>query len=187
MEFDDEGLYARVEVTTPDSKLDEETDPDDETDSDEVTEVLEPELVPHPDSASPRINSMDLLIVRGTTPCDDAPPEETAGEGLPQESGLPDAPDAPDGDDGSQIHDEEGDTSDWVHFSEARQIHLKSCLGEIMDLMDDPRGVHPKLARKLESVCGQVEKVAGDMCRDKRWRKNPRTWKDTNEKTMFTD
>ncbi|KAJ7078583.1 hypothetical protein B0H15DRAFT_933751 [Mycena belliarum] len=68
MEFADGGLYARVEVTTPDAEPGNETDSDDEADSDEVTdsdaetEVPESELVSHPDSASSKIDSMDAPI-----------------------------------------------------------------------------------------------------------------------------
>lgn len=69
MEFADEGLHARVEVddTIPDSESDDESESDDDTQSDDGTqsddesEVLEPELVPLPDSPSPEADSMDVL------------------------------------------------------------------------------------------------------------------------------
>ncbi|KAJ7466400.1 hypothetical protein FB451DRAFT_945412, partial [Mycena latifolia] len=74
-----------------------------------------------------------------------------------------------------------------VHFSEARRVNLKRCFDDIMNLMEDPRGVHPKMAKVLEKACGKMEQVGGDIGRDKRRRTNARTWADNNEKTMYLD
>lgn len=56
-----------------------------------------------------------------------------------------------------------------------------------MDLLDSPQGVHPKLATVLESAFVKVEKIGGDIGKDKRRRTNPRTWEDNNENTLYLD
>ncbi|KAJ6607443.1 hypothetical protein B0H10DRAFT_2071742 [Mycena sp. CBHHK59/15] len=57
----------------------------------------------------------------------------------------------------------------------------------MMELLENPRGVHPKMAKVLEKTCSKLEKVGGDIGRDKRRRTNPRTWADNNENTMYLD
>ena len=64
---------------------------------------------------------------------------------------------------------------------------MKECFGEIIAQMENPRGVHPKMAKILEGVSSKVEKVGGDISRDLGRRKNPRTWKDNNANTMYLD
>jgi hypothetical protein len=48
-------------------------------------------------------------------------------------------------------------------------------------------GVHPKMSSILNNVFEKVEKVGGDIGKHKRRRKNPETWKDSNENTLFLD
>ncbi|KAF7370832.1 SWIM-type domain-containing protein [Mycena sanguinolenta] len=43
-----------------------------------------------------------------------------------------------------------------VTFAEARRIHLKRCWDEMMDAIDNPRGVHPKLAAVLEGAFTKI-------------------------------
>jgi hypothetical protein len=57
----------------------------------------------------------------------------------------------------------------------------------MMDVIENPRGIHPKMAAVLESTFGKVERIGGDIGKDKRRRKNPRTWADNNSNTMFLD
>ncbi|KAJ7432626.1 hypothetical protein B0H11DRAFT_1759960, partial [Mycena galericulata] len=71
--------------------------------------------------------------------------------------------------------------------SEARMIHLKRCFETMMEVMQDPCGVHPKMAKVLEKTVAPVERVGADIHRDKRRRTNPCTWADNNENTMFLD
>ncbi|KAJ7689379.1 hypothetical protein B0H17DRAFT_937218, partial [Mycena rosella] len=71
--------------------------------------------------------------------------------------------------------------------SEAKRVNLKRCFTKIMELMEDPRGVHPKVAKVLENTCSRVERVRGDISMDKRRQKNPHTWQDNNENTMYLD
>lgn len=56
-----------------------------------------------------------------------------------------------------------------------------------MGVLDNPRGVHPKLAAILEGGFTKIERIGGDIGRDKRRRKNARTWDDNNANTMYLD
>ncbi|KAJ6557686.1 hypothetical protein B0H19DRAFT_946871, partial [Mycena capillaripes] len=74
-----------------------------------------------------------------------------------------------------------------VYFSEARQINLKRCFASMMSVIEAPGGVHPKMAKILESVFDKVEEVGGDIAAHKRRRTSQRTWKDSNGTTLFLD
>ncbi|KAJ7656928.1 hypothetical protein DFH06DRAFT_1328467 [Mycena polygramma] len=90
----------------------------------------------------------------------------------------------------SDDDDEEQKESDRdvrVPFSEARIIYLKRCWEEMMGVIENPRGVHPKMAAVLEGTFSKVERIGGDIGRDKQRRKNPRTWDDNNSNTMYLD
>ncbi|KAJ6616229.1 hypothetical protein B0H10DRAFT_2037908 [Mycena sp. CBHHK59/15] len=67
------------------------------------------------------------------------------------------------------------------------KIHLKRCWEEMMGAIDNPRGVHPNLAAVFEGAFAKIEKIGGDIGTDKRSRKNPRTWADSNSNTMYLD
>jgi hypothetical protein len=43
------------------------------------------------------------------------------------------------------------------------------------------------MAAVLEGTFGKVERIGGDIGKDKRRRKNPRAWEDNNSNTMFLD
>ncbi|KAJ7474946.1 hypothetical protein FB451DRAFT_1465249 [Mycena latifolia] len=70
------------------------------------------------------------------------------------------------------------DRDNHVQFSDARKIHLKRCWEDMMGVLDNPRGVHPKMAAILEGAFGKIERIGGDIGKDKRRRTNPRTWDD---------
>ncbi|KAJ6628637.1 hypothetical protein B0H10DRAFT_1671379, partial [Mycena sp. CBHHK59/15] len=74
-----------------------------------------------------------------------------------------------------------------VMFSEGRITRLKRCWEDMMGVLDNPRGVHPKMATVLEGAFTKIEQIGGDIGRDKRTRKNPRTWDDNNSNTMYLD
>jgi hypothetical protein len=58
----------------------------------------------------------------------------------------------------------------------------------MLDVIENPQGVRPKMAAVLENTFGgKVERIGGDIGKDKRRRKNPRTWADNNSNTMFLD
>ncbi|KAJ7678815.1 hypothetical protein B0H17DRAFT_944186, partial [Mycena rosella] len=69
----------------------------------------------------------------------------------------------------------------------ASKLDLKMCFDDIMKLMDNPRGVHPKMAKILDDACGRMKKVGRDIAVDAGRRKNPRTWRDNNSNTMYLD
>ena len=48
-------------------------------------------------------------------------------------------------------------------------------------------GVHPKMGSVLEGVFGRIERVGGDVGKNKRRRTSPHTWKDSTQNTMFLD
>ncbi|KAJ7731689.1 hypothetical protein DFH07DRAFT_968683 [Mycena maculata] len=121
-------------------------------------------------------DSEDVRIEKDTNTL----PAPTTVEEQEQEHPQPQT-ETPDSDEG------QGGADSRVHFSEAQKIHLKRCFDTSMEVMDDPRGVHPKMARVLEKTWASVEKVGGDIHRDKRRRTNPHTWADNNENTMFLD
>jgi hypothetical protein len=56
-----------------------------------------------------------------------------------------------------------------------------------MSVIKKPGGVHPKMAKGLQKVFDKVEKVGGDIRAHKRRRTSLRTWKDSNENTMYLD
>jgi hypothetical protein len=60
-------------------------------------------------------------------------------------------------------------------------------MGEVIAQMENPRGVHSKLAKILDTLANKVENVGGDIARDRGRRTNARTWKDTNANTMYLD
>ncbi|KAJ6614053.1 hypothetical protein B0H10DRAFT_2046363, partial [Mycena sp. CBHHK59/15] len=55
----------------------------------------------------------------------------------------------------------------------------------MMGAIDNPHGVHPNLAAVFEGAFAKIEKIGGDIGTDKRRRKNPRTWADSNSNTMY--
>ncbi len=55
-----------------------------------------------------------------------------------------------------------------VMFSEGRKINFKRCWDDMIGVTNNPRGVHPKMAAILENAFAQIEKVGGDIGRDKR-------------------
>ncbi|KAG6905685.1 hypothetical protein DXG01_001259 [Tephrocybe rancida] len=81
----------------------------------------------------------------------------------------------------------EGEPDDRVFYSEARRLHLEDCFGDLMDVIKGNRGVHPKLAKVLDDVFGQVEKVGGDISRHKRRKGSQQMWKDMNRNTLYID
>ncbi|KAJ7927676.1 hypothetical protein B0H13DRAFT_1598446, partial [Mycena leptocephala] len=74
-----------------------------------------------------------------------------------------------------------------VFFSEARQINLKRCFDSLMSVIEKPGGVHPKMAKVLETVFDKVERVGGDIGAHKRRKTSQRTWKDSNGNTLYLD
>ncbi|KAF7344983.1 SWIM-type domain-containing protein [Mycena venus] len=93
-------------------------------------------------------------------------------------------------DDAQERSDDEEEVSDRdnrVKFSEGRVIHLKRCWEDMMGVINNPRGVHPKMAAVLEGAFAKIENIGGDIGRDKRRRKNPRTWDDNNANIMYLD
>jgi hypothetical protein len=74
-----------------------------------------------------------------------------------------------------------------VFYSEARRQHLKRCFEDLLDVTSIETGVHPKMAYILEGVFQDIERVGGDVGRDKRRRKNQHTWKDSNRNTLYLD
>ncbi|KAJ7200341.1 hypothetical protein GGX14DRAFT_372251, partial [Mycena pura] len=71
--------------------------------------------------------------------------------------------------------------------SAARITHLKECLDEVIAQMENPRGVHPKLAKILDGLANKVEDVGGELAQDRKRRTNARTWKDNTANTMYLD
>ncbi|KAJ7572445.1 hypothetical protein C8J56DRAFT_1081956, partial [Mycena floridula] len=74
-----------------------------------------------------------------------------------------------------------------VYYSNERIKQLKRCLDDMLDTATAPGGVHPKMAKVLDKVFTQIEKVGGDIGANKRRRTMPRTWKDSNANTLFLD
>ncbi|KAJ7694764.1 hypothetical protein B0H17DRAFT_931272, partial [Mycena rosella] len=74
-----------------------------------------------------------------------------------------------------------------VFFSEARRINLKRSFASLMAVIEAPGGVHSKMAKVLEKVFEKVERVGGDIGAHKRRRTSQRTWKDSNDNTLFLD
>ncbi|KAF7372301.1 SWIM-type domain-containing protein [Mycena venus] len=92
-----------------------------------------------------------------------------------------------DAQEGSDDEEEVSDRDNRVKFSEGRVIHLKRCWENMMGVINNPRGVHPKMAAVLEGAFAKIENIGGDIGRDKRRRKNPRTWDGNNANTMYLD
>jgi hypothetical protein len=55
----------------------------------------------------------------------------------------------------------------------------------MLDVAAEPGGVHSKQARIFERIFNKVEKVGGDIFSYKRRKGSQRTWKDSNENTMY--
>jgi hypothetical protein len=74
-----------------------------------------------------------------------------------------------------------------VKFPPARITHLKCCFDDLMEIMDNPKGVQPKMAARLEHLFAPIETAANDIHAHKRRRTRARTWKDSTPNTMFLD
>ncbi|KAJ7440656.1 hypothetical protein B0H11DRAFT_1750607, partial [Mycena galericulata] len=69
----------------------------------------------------------------------------------------------------------------------ARITHLKRCFEELLEVAENPIGVQPKMAARLDHLFRPIENAANEIRDHKRRRKNPRTWKDSTQNTMFLD
>jgi hypothetical protein len=69
----------------------------------------------------------------------------------------------------------------------ARLLHLKRCWDDTFEVASNGRGLHPKMARQLNLIWKPLEKVGGDIGRARRRRTKQKTWKDSNENTLFAD
>jgi hypothetical protein len=54
-----------------------------------------------------------------------------------------------------------------VFIPEAWQAHAKHCFSDLMVVIVQPGGLHPKMAAIVDSVLNKVEKVRGDIGRHK--------------------
>ncbi|KAF8240120.1 hypothetical protein L208DRAFT_1234331, partial [Tricholoma matsutake] len=57
----------------------------------------------------------------------------------------------------------------------------------LMVVIAQPGGLHPKMADIVESVLAKVEKVGADIRQHKQRQLSQRTWKDSNNSTMYLD
>jgi hypothetical protein len=74
-----------------------------------------------------------------------------------------------------------------VFYSEEEKNVLKRCLSDLMAVVEQPGGIHPRMAGVLDKVFSRVKKVGGDIGKHKRRRLSQRTWKDSNANTMYLD
>ena len=74
-----------------------------------------------------------------------------------------------------------------MFYSEEEKKVLKRCLSDLMEVVERPGGVHPRMAGVLDKVFSHVKKVGGDIGKHKRRRLSQRTWKDSNANTMYLD
>ncbi|KAJ7160655.1 hypothetical protein C8R43DRAFT_947865 [Mycena crocata] len=81
----------------------------------------------------------------------------------------------------------ECDRDDCIQFPESRKLHLKRCFEDMMGVLDNTHGVHPETASILETAFGKIERIGGDIGKDKRRRTHARTWEDNNSTTMYLD
>ncbi|KAJ7440481.1 hypothetical protein B0H11DRAFT_1750770, partial [Mycena galericulata] len=65
--------------------------------------------------------------------------------------------------------------------------YLKRCFAELIEIAENPTGVQPKMANRLDHLFSPIETAANEIQEHKRRRKNPRTWKDSTPNTMFLD
>ncbi|KAF5367894.1 hypothetical protein D9757_011246 [Collybiopsis confluens] len=83
--------------------------------------------------------------------------------------------------------DDEGKGSERMFFSPNSLAKTRKNFEELMNTAGQSRGVHPKLGQYLKRAMDEVDKVGGDIGIEKRKRKMPRTWKDSNEITLYLD
>ncbi|KIY68663.1 hypothetical protein CYLTODRAFT_252877 [Cylindrobasidium torrendii FP15055 ss-10] len=81
--------------------------------------------------------------------------------------------------------DDEAD--DRVFFSSEELAKSREAFNDIMDVAQRQNGVHGKLARIMKRTLADVDKLGGDLGRDKRRRTGARTWKDSNANTLYND
>ncbi|KAJ7716730.1 hypothetical protein DFH07DRAFT_762323, partial [Mycena maculata] len=69
----------------------------------------------------------------------------------------------------------------------ARIAHLKRCFEELLEVAENPKGIQPQMATRLDHLFQPIENAANEIRAHKRRRTNPRTWKDSTQNTMFVD
>lgn len=76
-----------------------------------------------------------------------------------------------------------------MFISEAEEVFLAQCVRDMMDVVKGgkTRGIHPKLAKRLLPILGQITDFGGDVGEYKRKRLSQRTYADHNQNTMFID
>jgi hypothetical protein len=57
----------------------------------------------------------------------------------------------------------------------------------MMAVVERPGGVNAKMAKVLEKAFVKIESIGGDIGKHKRRRTSQRTWKDSNQNTMYLE
>ncbi|KAJ3720548.1 hypothetical protein C8R42DRAFT_666218 [Lentinula raphanica] len=74
-----------------------------------------------------------------------------------------------------------------MFFSSVSVENTEGLFTALAKMAKSSQGVHPKLGKILKRMFNEVDKVGGAAVGEKRRRTMPRTFKDSNEVTMYMD
>ncbi|KAF5389057.1 hypothetical protein D9757_004922 [Collybiopsis confluens] len=83
--------------------------------------------------------------------------------------------------------DDEGESSKRMFFSSEYVEHTEENIQNMLGIIKQSQGVHPKLGKILKRAFDELNKTGKDITKEKRRRTTPRTWKDSNSVTLFMD
>jgi hypothetical protein len=70
-----------------------------------------------------------------------------------------------------------------VFFTPADFVYLKRNYNTMVDAAEGP--IHPKLAKRLKKCFDEINKVGDTIYRHRKGKKPKRTWKDSDEITLY--
>ncbi|KAF5361322.1 hypothetical protein D9757_015171 [Collybiopsis confluens] len=74
-----------------------------------------------------------------------------------------------------------------MFFSSEYVEHTEENIQNMLGIIKQSQGVHPKLGKILKRAFDERNKTGKDITKEKRRRTTPRTWKDSNSVTLFMD
>ncbi|KAF5346609.1 hypothetical protein D9757_014284 [Collybiopsis confluens] len=74
-----------------------------------------------------------------------------------------------------------------MFFSSEYVKHTEENIQNMLGIIKQSQGVHPKLGKILKRAFDKLNKTGKDITKEKRRRTTPRTWKDSNSVTLFMD
>jgi hypothetical protein len=74
-----------------------------------------------------------------------------------------------------------------IFYSKTQLSHYKRRFEELLEVAGASGGVHQKMAQRLNTVFDRVDSIGSDIGKYKRRRVSQRTWKDSNQNTLYLD